>query len=378
MKQNICFLLGSFQTGGAENHVLQILKNLDYSKFNPCVAVMSDTGAFKAKFKELDIDIYVAQAPKNKLKKKLFGIARIRAFAKFLKSRKIDIIHIHLTGCYMFGMYAAYFSRISKKIITWHNIYDNSVRSWNSLDRTIMNIKGFYQVKAASFLATHVIAVSDKVKKRNCKFFWIRTKKVTVVYNGINSDNFKSKTLYRKYNANNGFIIGAVGTLQHQKDYITMIDVINKVASRFPGIVLQIMGEGPERKNIEDYIKKLKLEKHVELKGNVKNIPSVLCDLDIYLMTSLWEGFSVALIEAMAVGLPIVATDVGGNGEAIINEQSGLIVPVKDVNAISNAIESLIVETEKAEQYGMSAKNRFDENFTINKMMANLNMVFTS
>jgi L-malate glycosyltransferase len=378
MKQNICFLLGSYQTGGAENHVLQILKNLDYSKFNPCVAVMRDDGGFDQKFKELGLEIYIAKASENKLKKKLFGIFRILSFVKFLKRQNIDILHIHLTGCYMFGMYSAYLAGVSKKIITWHNMYDNSVRSWNTLDKTFTNVKGFFQVKTASFLANTIIAVSEIVKVKNCKYFRIKSEKVTVVYNGINSDNFKSKRLKKNYNNKSNFIIGAVGALQHQKDYITMINVINKVSIKFPNVILRIMGEGPERKNIENHIKKLKLEKHVELNGIVKDIPSVLRELDLFLMTSLWEGFSIALLEAMATGLPIVATSVGGNSEAILDGQTGLLVPSKDVSRIQIALEKIITNPTTAENYGKAASERFNNNYTIDAMMLNLENVFSA
>jgi glycosyltransferase involved in cell wall biosynthesis len=376
MKKNICFLLGSFQTGGAENHVLQILKNLDYSRFNACLAVMKDDGEFKPYFQELGIPIYVVKTYKNKAKRKFLEILKIISFAKFLKKQNIDILHIHLTGCYMFGMYAAYLAGISKKIITWHNIYDNSVRNWSTIDLVFNNLKGFFQVKVASTFANKIIAVSGDVKNKNCRFFKIKSEKVVVVYNGINTDNYKEKVFKNKNVINGKFIIGAVGALQQQKDYITMLKVIRLVSQKYPNVILKIMGEGPERKNIESFIKNNKLKKNIHLEGIVRDIPNVLHQLDLFLMTSLWEGFSIAVLEAMVVGLPIVATKVGGNGEAISHKETGLLVPVKDYTIISGAVEEIICNPKKAEDYGKAAKKRFRDNFTIDAMMQNLDKIF--
>lgn len=378
LQKNICFLVGSFRPGGAENHVLQIVKNLDDSKYQPFLCVFYDEGELEHKFRELKVPVYVINVYKSKFKRKFFKYFAFFQFVSFLRKNKIDVIHIHLVGCFLFGMYTAYFAGVKKKIITWHNIYDNSIRKWKFDSSIYFNIRTIFRIKMGSVMANKIISVSSDVKNKNCRYYKIKDDKVVVTYNGISPFEFTQKTFDGNYLTNKSFAIGAVGTLQHQKDYITMIDVVKQLSVKFPKIKLHIMGEGPERKNIEDHIKKLKLQEHVLLKGNVKNVPDALIEFDLYLMTSLWEGFSIALLEAMAVGMPIVATNVGGNSEAVVNKKTGLLVPAKDVVSISNAVESIIVEPLKAKQYGKAAQIRFNENFTIRKMMTNLEAVFLS
>ena len=377
-KKNVCFLVGSFRSGGAENHVMQIVKNLDDSKYQPFLCVFYDEGDLEHKFEELGVPVHVINGYKSKFKRKFFKYFAFFPFVSFLKKNKIDVIHVHLVGCFLFGLYTSYFAGIKKKLITWHNIYDNSIREWKFDSSIYFNLRTLFRIKMGSVLANKIIAVSGDVKNKNCRYYGIKDGKVVVVYNGISSFEFTQKTFESNDAVNQEFTMGAVGTLQHQKDFITMIDVVKELSNKFPKIRLHIMGEGPERKNLEGRIQKHGLEEHVILKGNVKNVPDALRACDLFLMTSLWEGFSIALLEAMAVGMPIVATSVGGNSEAIVHEKTGLLVPVKEVATISAAIESLILDPKKTEEYGKSASIRFHDNFTIDKMMENLGTVYSA
>ena len=108
-----------------------------------------------------------------------------------------------------------------------------------------------------------------------------------------------------------------MGALQRQKGYFIMLDAVKEIIKKYPFIILKILGRGPDEEKIKKYICNNKLSDNVVLFGNRNDVPSILFKSDLFLMTSLWEGFSIALLEAMAVGLPIIATDVGGNSEAI-------------------------------------------------------------
>lgn len=95
-------------------------------------------------------------------------------------------------------------------------------------------------------------------------------------------------------------------------------------------------------------------------------------------MPSLFEGFSIALLEAMAIALPIIATDVGGNAEAIINDKSGVIIPDKNINSLVEAIEYAYNNNIKTKEMGLNARKRFDQNFTIQRMMTSLDSIYSS
>ena len=182
-KKNICLLIGSYQSGGAEKHVLDILLNIDRKIYNPYLCVMSDNGILKSKFTELEVPTYVCSDNYGRFRKKIFRIIDFINFIRFLKKNKISIIHIHLVGCYMFGIFSSYVAGVKNKIISWHNIYDNSVRKWDSLICIYENIRSFFRIKIASFLSANIIAVSNDVKNKNCFFFKISNTKVHVVHN---------------------------------------------------------------------------------------------------------------------------------------------------------------------------------------------------
>ena len=375
-RKNICFLLGSFQTGGAENNVLQILKNLDNTKYNPHIAVFNNSGSLKKDFYDLNIPIYYSNNFKYKLCKKLFHRFKVFSFSQFLNKNNIDILHIHLTGCFIFGIISAYLANIPSKIITWHNIYDNSQRKWRSLNDLLNHLKGFTQVKIASMLSKEIIAVSNKVKKRNCSFFNVPLNKVTVVHNGIDISRFNKKTYNENEKNIKNFEIVAVGALQRQKGYFIMLDAVKEIIKKYPFIILKILGRGPDEEKIKKYICNNKLSDNVLLLGNRNDVPSILFKSDLFLMTSLWEGFSIALLEAMAVGLPIIATDVGGNSEAINNNVNGIIVPIKKSQSVIDSIDFLISNKSIREKLGKQAYKDLNSKFTIDTMINNLCKVY--
>jgi len=377
-KKNICFLIGSFQIGGAEDHVLQILKNLDYSKYNACVSTFSNDGGLGIKFEKLKIPIFIIDKHKNKVLKKLFKYFRIFSYVKFLKKNKINVIHIHLVGCYMFGIISSYLSCISNKIITWHNIYDNSVKKWGSLHQFYSNCKSIAKVKIGSYFASNIIAVSDNVKERNCIFYRINPKNVHTIHNGINVDGlFEKKSDSNSKLRKDNFSIIAVGTLQYQKGYIIMLKAMKEIIKRFPFVNLSIMGDGPDRSILESYIEQNNLKNNIYLKGIQKDIPLLLVKSDLFLMTSLWEGFSIALLEAMATGLPIIATEVGGNSEAIKHNKTGLLIPKNNIGETINAISQLIENSEKRIMLGIQARIKFYKQHTIEIMMKKLDFIYS-
>jgi glycosyltransferase involved in cell wall biosynthesis len=353
-KINICYFIGSFHVGGAENHIFQITSHLDRKKFNPFICVFRNEGAYHSQFKDLNIPII-----EFKFKKYLFPIYLFK-FIIFLKKNRIDLIHIHLGGTFLFAMAGACLAGIKKRIITWHNIYKSTF---------LKHPYSWFSLNFANLLATIIIAVSDEVKKVNQKKYHVKNSKVITVHNGISFPILKPKKI------NSGKInIGIIGNLIEQKGHRYLIEAIKVIIDSNKNVHLMIIGDGLLKEDIKSFI--IGYEQHISLLGNRTDIPHLLKQIDIIVMPSLYEGFSIVLLESMASGKPIIATRVGGNAEAIEHKKSGYLIKSKSSKEIIDALNTLFHDSNFTYNIGVAAQRRFLENFTTDKMMEKLYNIY--
>ncbi len=147
----------------------------------------------------------------------------------------------------------------------------------------------------------------------------------------------------------------SVGRLVQSKDFDVLIRSFSNIADDLPNATLTIYGEGAERQNLEDLIHLLKLENRVFLPGAVKNIQEKLAETDLFVFPSRYEGFPNALCEAMAVGLPVIASNCSGNVDVVEDGVNGVLFPVGDEEALMNQIKNLCCDAELREKLGRKA-----------------------
>ena len=371
----VCLMVGSFQKGGAEEHVLQIIKNINQDRFVPLLAVMSDVGDLLPVFEKMGVS--VCMIGKERASGLVRGYTRFKSVLRlrdFLKEHRAKVIHIHLVGCFMTGLIAGWLAGVGKRLISWHNIYDNSVRTWGSLTEIIGNIQSILRIFLGSFMADEIVAVSGMVAERNEAAFMVPHKKIHIVHNGITFPTpvreipRPGKTLR----------VVSIGSLLVQKDQETMIRGVVAAASRGCDVELSIVGEGPERANLERLIDDLEGERCVSLMGLRSDVPQLLPEFDVFVMTSLWEGFSIALLEAMATGLPIIATAVGGNPEALDDHNTGILIPPRNVGAFADALCWMYRNSAERHQMGMRAQEAYVNRHTVQSMMKRLEDLYAS
>ena len=204
------------------------------------------------------------------------------------------------------------------------------------------------------------IAISNSLREIIQHSLGLPKSKVSTIYNGVDLERFDVADRHFNEQVNN---IVAVGRLTPAKDYPNLLNaysllvhLLKKEKTAIPR--LSIVGDGDLRKDIESMIRSLKLQNHVELLGVRKDIPEILRRADIYVMSSEWEGLSIALIEALAAGLPIVASNAGSNNEIVENGVSGLIVPIKNPQALAKSLYDLIANREMRESFSIAAAKR--------------------
>jgi glycosyltransferase involved in cell wall biosynthesis len=360
MKTKICYIIGELRTAGAETLIYNVLKNINKSKYD-VILVYNKEGNFSKEFKALDIQLY-----KLPLHVSLKNIKNIFTLKGILKKNNIDIVHIHLVGNFMFALLASILGGIRSRIIHWHNPYYRNNLKFNRR----------FSLTAGNRLSTGIIAISEKVKSYNAHEYDVPLSKVRVVYNSIDVGRFDLKKDEREEGS---FKIGTIGRLTEQKGYNTLIKSMSFVNKQYPNIMLEIIGDGPMRDQIVSQIKDLGLNNNIKLINSVKydDIPRKIQEWDAFVITSNWEGFGLVIIEAMACGLPVIATGVDAIPEIVIDGETGLLVEPGNSEAISKCIIELYHDRKKIQQYGAAGRRRVEEHFTIENFIKQLDEIYS-
>jgi glycosyltransferase involved in cell wall biosynthesis len=231
-------------------------------------------------------------------------------------------------------------------------------------------------------LAWRVIANSQATKHallRNAP--WLEEDRISVVYNGIDPGRFEgsSKTdLRRELEIERAApIIGFVGHLDERKGIHTLLPAIKQVHSQFPAPIFLLVGEGQLECHIRNWCLQHKIDSNVRLVGFRDDIPEIMKSIDMLVLPSLWEGFGIVLIEAMAAAKACVTTNVSSMPEIVVDGETGLIVPANDAAALSDAIIKLLMKPQLLSELGENGRQRVFNMFTLSGMVDRLESIFS-
>ena len=218
-----------------------------------------------------------------------------------------------------------------------------------------------------------VFAVSEQVRRHCIDVDGIKPDRVQTIYNGLDVSDWEAAAA--PVRTPGRIVVTTVGNIRRVKGHDVLITAAASVVSRFPDVMFSIAGEVLEPgyfEELQQLIRGLGLDDHIHFAGEVTDLRSHLSAADIFVLPSRSEGFSNAIIEAMAASLPVVATAVGGNAEAVKDGVSGFIVPPEDSGALSAAILSLLEDPAKAKAMGAAGKALAQASFTTEAMMSRI------
>lgn len=220
--------------------------------------------------------------------------------------------------------------------------------------------------------ARGVIAVSQQLKNILINSYKMPATKIGVIYNGVSPKAAVKTTEQSRKDFGLGgddLVITNVARLDHQKGQCYLVPAVKRIATKFPGLKVLLVGDGPDKEKTLRLVKEHDLQEVITLMGFRSDVPDILSCSDIFVLPSLNEGFPFSIVEAMAAGLPIIATDVGGNAEAVTDGETGRVIPPSDIVALSDAMEELISDAEKRKRMGAKAKSRADSEFSLSNMI---------
>lgn len=342
----IAVLLPSLQVGGAERLVLEELAYLKNDpRFSFEVHLVFEKGYFFDSLVLLGIPVHVWGAPHKSVRmlKTYFDIIR------YLRLTCCDILHSHLLDGIgpIVGKLAG-----AKVVATAHNDIHYGIVERFALGRSNL-----------------VLGCGAKVLQ-NLRGF-IPSKKVGVLKNAVREpDNKKNKCIDMR--KKNGVKVGAklivsLGSLTRQKGFDVLIEAFRKVVKDVPEAVLLIGGDGDEKKRLDDMVRSAGLESQVKLPGLIDEVNELLAACDLYVNSSRWEGLPMTLLEAIAHGKPIVATNVGGNSEVVCDGVTGSLVPTENPERLADALIRMLKDDNFRERAGNAALELFKQEYVIDK-----------
>lgn len=350
----VLFLITSFDYAGAESQIMHLCKGLRSRNYEIALVSMIQPVAYLDELKELGVEVYSLDMRK--------GIPDLRAIARLRRliiRFRPDVVHSHLVHANLLARITRIVVRMPLLICTAHNI--NEGGKFREL---------LYRI--TDRLCELTTNVSQEAVNRYIDIRIAPKHKMKLVPNGIVVDQFKGLIDYEGHVRrelgirSDEFIWLAVGRLVPVKDYENMITAFSRVIGKQSNSVLLIVGIGPDREALEQLCVTLQVQQQVKFLGLRRDISSLMSVADAFLLSSKWEGLPMVLLEACASGLPIVATDVGGNKEVVHEGLNGYLAMPNDSQQLSDRMNDLMSYSPIAlQQMGEWGRNYVDKYFNM-------------
>ena len=351
---NILFLRNHLNVGGISSYLLSLGKGLTLRSHK--VYVASSDGELLPKFKEAGIEfIPIPIKIKNELHPNVF-ISYLK-LSRAVKEKKIDIVHANTRVTQVLAALLSRFSGIPY-VTTCHGYFKKSP------GRRFFPLWG-----------RMVIAISEPVKQHLLLDFNVPKERVSLIYNGIDIDRFRDQKSMDKglkkgeLGLSEGALVGIIARLSDVKGHCFLLEAMKKVIEQLPGSKLLIVGEGKEKGNLLRLTDRLNLQGSVIFIDSVDDTAKILPLMDVFVMPSLQEGLGLAVMEAQASALAVVASNIGGLNILVRDGENGRLVPPKDVDALAAAIVELLKDKDKAKMFGQNGRSFIEKNFSQDLMV---------
>jgi glycosyltransferase involved in cell wall biosynthesis len=349
----LLIVIHSLKGGGAERVLINLLKGLDRGKFSITLVLYEGVFDFPCP-DNVDIEILDISASRNFFKLARGFILKIMALARSIKKHNPDIIFSFLSSTNVTVILAREFAATKARLI----ISEHTHPTTNLKNEMYGNITKLFMKKLYP-KADKIVTVSEWIKQDLVQNFHLPENKIKAICNPVDSENIE--LLSREEIENIWFksdipVIVAVGRLTKQKGYPYLLRAFSIVREQLSCRLL-IIGEGEDKTMLDTMAKELGIEKDTIFPGFQKNPFKYMAKSSLFVLSSLYEGFPNVILEAMTLGLAIVATDCpSGPSELIDDGQNGILVPVKDEKALAHAIVEVLKNDKLREDLGREAK----------------------
>jgi len=354
----VAHIVLSLEVGGLEVLVARMSLQMRKRGYYPTVFCLDAKGSLADQLEEAGIEVICMERQAGML-----DFAVLWRMVRLFRKRRFSIIHTHNSEAHLYGNLAGWFAGGVYTVHTQHGIPEG------------FRGKKRFLARFLGILTDRAVAVSDEVNHYVTASGWFPKRKVQTVFNGIDTACFVPDSGQRALTrtllgvgADTPLLI-CVARLAPIKDHRTLISAFLQVVHIHKDAVLLIIGDGPLGDELRQQIADLKLAERVHMLGEIQNVRDYLVASDIFVLTSLSEGISVSLLEAMAVGLVPVVTAVGGNLQIIRDGENGYLVDPEDVEGIAKCLVSLISRRQQHADLASEARQTVEGRFGMEQML---------
>ncbi len=330
-KIRVLQLIDGMGNGGAEALLVTFAAGLDRQRFDLHLISLRHTPDQRLVRQVRALGVPVTQLHQRNA----YDIPALLAIVRYIRRHRIDIIHTHLLAADIMGRLAGW--------LTGHPVVSTIHNNRTDLDEEPRR-RQWLERWTARLLGRRLVVVSELLREEITAWFGLPPERVITIANGVDTERFRprpgfDRAAVRRHLVGGDYpLITNVARLMPQKAQHHLIDAARIVLAACPDVRFVLVGEGPLRPDLEAQAAALGLSDRVILAGFRPDVPDILAASDVFVLSSLWEGMPVALLEAMAAGCAAVATDVGGVRQVLRHEVNGLLVPPADPPALAAAL----------------------------------------
>jgi glycosyltransferase involved in cell wall biosynthesis len=368
-------ILGNLDVGGAQEVVRTLVQHLSNANCVPFVCTLRD-GPVRREIEAAGIEVTVLPPRRHSILALPFFCAETlriwRALIDLVNSRRVNVVQTHVLGSLTFLVPLLRFTTCVRVVVwTFQNERFELTPAKLPRHKWLLGAKKrahrrLYRITGR--WTSGQIAVSDQVKGRVMEIVGSEPEKITVIYNAVDTSRYQAPVDSSRVRRRLGLrashrLIATTATLKEQKGHSYLIEAMSHVVPQKPDVHALIIGDGALRETLEMQASALHLGEHIHFLGERQDVPELLAASDLFVLPSLYEGLSVALLEAMATGLPVVASAVSGTVRVIIPGESGILVPPGDSQALATAIGRLLDDPALRATFGTAAQKQVEQRF---------------
>lgn len=373
----ILFLGTQMALAGAQNVLLTQARWFHGKGHHVVVAFFYDKEGLAARWREVHpfpiIDLRAWKADGSWLGNYLRLILGLIRLYTLMVRERFAVVETFTPHSNVLGVPLAWLARVPVRVATHHGLLESTPRWLPRLHSWMVN-RG---------IASRLVVVSQRVRQTVVELEGVQPERVVVLSNGIDPSAYTTEAVDSRANIRRELgleehtkLILTVGRFTVQKGHTYLLDAIPRVLSKYPYAIFGFAGDGPERKFLEDKARQLKIDVSLRFLGRRSDVPALLKAADLFVLPSLSEGLPLALLEALAVGLPVVTTRFEGVEEVVEHEKNGLIVSIKDSDAIAESIVRMLDSDVDRVRFGRAGKKLVKEQYSAENMCVAYEQLF--
>ena len=366
----IAHVIHHLHIGGLENGLINLINRIPRDRYRHAIVCMDDYSDFRERLQRDDVELFALHKKPGRDPATKWRLYRL------LRQLKPDILHSrNLSG--LDALLPAMLAGVK------HRVHGEHGRDIDDLDGSNRKLQWLRRLHRP--LVEHYIPLSRDLERYLVEKIGVSTERITQIYNGVDTERFRpardGKTaLPEGFRGDDTVVIGTVGRFQPVKDQMNLakafIRMLNNTPSLAARVRLVMIGDGPLHTTVLETLKQAGYEALVWAPGPRNDVNALLPAMDLFVLPSLAEGISNTVLEAMACGLPVVATAVGGNPELVANGVTGYLVPPANTESLADALEQYLVDPQRLATEGIASRKRAEELFSIDAMIENYLSVY--